>query len=374
MELGTDLRTVAHPERVAAAMAHVVGTADRARRRRGLPAAHVLVRAPGLEFSSGDRAGLFHAASVGKAMTAVLAFRLAEAGRLDLDAPITSLLSRGEWRGLFVRDGRDFAAAVTPRHLLSHTSGAADYFLGRTRGAPPFERLLAEEPDTRWTPDDLLAFSRDHQRPVAEPGRRFSYSDTGYVLLARVIEEAGQARLGTQLHAGVFEPAGMSSSFLLFHTLPGGAPATSAPADHPDIAPLWLGGFEASRTQSLSCDWGGGGVVTTVDDLDRFTRALGEGFLVKPSSLAQMRRPLHRFRPGIHCGAGLMELRYGGFSPFLRTLPRLIGHLGVTGVHAFTAPELGLRIAMNFHSTREMVRSFRVHIRLVQLVAAALEG
>jgi D-alanyl-D-alanine carboxypeptidase len=69
-----------------------------------------------------------------------------------------------------------------------------------------------------------------------------------------------------------------------------------------------------------------------------------------------------------------MQLRYEGFSPFLRGMPRPIGHLGVTGAHAFTAPELGIHLAMNFHSTREMVRSFRVHIRLMQLAASALRG
>ena len=216
--------------------------ADRARARRGLPAAQVLVQARGFEFTSGDRSRRFHAASVGKSMTATRAFQLAEAGALDLSAPITDLLPEADWRGLFVRDGRDHAAAVTTRHLLTHTSGVADYFEGRVTGGLRFGHLLVREPDRLWTPADLLAFSRDHQRPVAEPGRRFSYSDTGYVLLGRVIEHVGGATLGAQLHEGIFAPAGMAHSCLLFHTLPGGAPSEAAdPAAQLDIAPLRLG-------------------------------------------------------------------------------------------------------------------------------------
>ena len=139
-----------------------------------------------------------------------------------------------------------------------------------------------------------------------------------------------------------------------------------------DIAPLWLGRDELSRAPSLSCDWGGGGVVTTLDDLARYTRAWSDGSLIGAESRARMRDMRHRFRPGIRYGAGLMELRYEGFSPFLRRMPRPVGHIGVTATHAFTVPERGIRLAMNLHSTREMIRSFRVQIRLMQLLVGAL--
>lgn len=366
---------VAEPDRLSARMATAVARVDRGRARRGLPPAQVLVQAPGFEFVSGDRARRFHAASVSKSMTATLAFGLVERGRLDLDAPITRVLPADDWRGLFVRDGRDHAAHVTARHLLAHTSGAADYFGGRVPDGPSFARLLEAHEDRLWTPADLLAFSRDHQRPVAAPGARFSYSDTGYVLLARVIEEAGGAPLGAQLHERILGPAGMDDSCLLFHTLPGGGASTSAhPASDLDIAPLRLGRHELSRARSLSCDWGGGGVVTTLDDLSRFWAAWGAGRLLREESRAAMAAATHRFRPGIRYGAGLMRLRYEGFSPFLRGLPRAVGHLGVTSAHAFTVPGLGIRLVMNLHSTREMVRSFRLHIELMQRLMGALQG
>ncbi len=68
------------------AMRRVMTRAER--RRRGMPSPQVLVRAPGLEFAWGDRAQRFHAASVGKSMTATRAFQLVERGRLRLDAPV----------------------------------------------------------------------------------------------------------------------------------------------------------------------------------------------------------------------------------------------------------------------------------------------
>ncbi len=366
---------VTEPARLATKMVRVLARVDRARARRGLPAAQVLVQAPGFEFASGERSRRFHAASVSKSMTATLAFGLAERGDLDLDAPITRLLPEADWRGLFVRDGHDHAAQVTTRHLLTHTSGAADYFGGRVTGGPSFSRLLETEPDRLWTPADLLAFSRDRQRPVARVGARFSYSDTGYVLLARVVEETGGHPLGVQLHERIFRPAGMADSCLLFHTLPGGAASTAPnPAADLDIAPVFLARNELSRSRSLSCDWGGGGVVTTVDDLARFWSAWSAGRLGGEASRAAMAQTTHRFRPGIRYGAGLMRLHYDGFSPFLRGLPRAVGHLGVTGAHAFTVPELGIRLVLNFHATSEMVRSFRAHIELVRMLATELRA
>lgn len=374
-DVETDLRTpaIGEPGRLAAALSRAVAGADRARSRRDLPPAQVLIQAPGFEFTSGDRPRRFHAASVGKSLTATRAFQLAERGALDLDAPLTQVLPKDDWRGLFVRDGVDRVSAVTARHLLTHTGGAADYFEGRVTGGPRFADLLVTEPGRLWSPGDLLAFSRDHQRPVAEPGRRFSYSDTGYVLLGRVVEEAGGASLGAQLHEGVFAPAGMDDSCLLFHTLPGGERSGSeSPAADLDLAPLWLGRHELSRATSLSCDWGGGGVVSTLDDLARFWTAWGDGVLLGEASRRAMADTRHRFRPGIRYGAGLMRLHYDGFSPFLRGLPRPFGHLGVTAAHAFTVPERGIRVILNFHATGEMLRSFRVHIRLMQLLMRAL--
>jgi D-alanyl-D-alanine carboxypeptidase len=342
-----------------------------ARKRRGLPSPQVLVRAPGLDFSSGDRPRRFHAASVGKMLTATLAFQLAERGRLDVTAPLRSLLPGDEVDGLFA--DRDAAASVTPLHLLTHTSGVADYFSGRNDTGETFTAQATRDVDRRYDPADLLAFSRVHQKPVGRPGERFSYSDTGYVLLARAIEEAGGASLGHQLHERILGPAGMDASCLMFHTIPGGAASVDPdPGVVLDIAPILVDGVDLSRARSLSCDWGGGGVVTTLDDLHRFAGAWHSGALIGTESRARMAQIEHRFRPGIHYGAGLMQLRYPGFFPLLIGLPRTIGHLGVTGVHLFSDPDRDITIVLNLHSTREMTRSFQLHIQLLQRVLREL--
>ncbi|PFG20951.1 serine hydrolase domain-containing protein [Serinibacter salmoneus] len=359
-------RTVRDPEALARALRRATDNAThhRARRAAGLPAPQVLVDAPGLTFTSGETDRRFHAASVGKMMTATLAFDLAERGRLDLDAPVTALVPEQEARGLFAGPG------VTPRHLLTHTSGAADYFEDPAAGIP-FPERLRRDPEHRYTPEKLLAITREHQHPVAAPGERFHYSDTGYVLLARILEEAGGAGLGAQLHERIFTPAGMGETCLLFHTLPGGAPSTSpTPGADLDLAPLVVDGLDLSRASALSCDWGGGGVVTTLADLRAFAAAWRAGALIGEASRAAMTETTHRFRAGIRYGAGAMRLRYREFFPLLFGMPSPVGHLGVTGAHLFFDERVTL--VLNAHSTAEMTRSFRLHIRLMQATVRAL--
>ena len=116
----------------------------------------------------------------------------------------------------------------------------------------------------------------------------------------------------------------------------------------------------------MSCDWAGGGIVSTPDDLVAFSSALHRGELIAPASLAYLAEPRNRFRSGIRYGAGTMQVRFDGFSPFLRGLPRPVGHIGVLATHLFHDPVHDAHIVLNFASTREMTRSFRTLIRIEQ--------
>ncbi|TWH31557.1 hypothetical protein [Isoptericola variabilis] len=65
-----------------------------------------------------------------------------------------------------------------------------------------------------------------------------------------------------------------------------------------------------------------------------------------------------------------MTLRFGEFTPpLLRGLPEPVGHLGVLGNHLFYYPRQAAHVVLNFHSTREMGRSFRTHVAGARLLA-----
>ena len=111
---------------------------------------------------------LFAIGSVSKHVTAIAVLRLADQGRLSLDAPLSHFLAEvsPEW------------GTRTLRHILSHVSGLPDYFNGF--GFSSFDR-----PVTRETMYELTR----NIPPIAPPGEAFFYSNAGYTLIGYVIEE-----------------------------------------------------------------------------------------------------------------------------------------------------------------------------------------
>ncbi|MGO2112106.1 MAG: serine hydrolase domain-containing protein [Pseudoclavibacter sp.] len=342
---------------------------DRMTRRRasaGMPAPTVVVRSPGWSFDSGLVDRPFHAASAGKLFTATLVAMLAEEGALSLDDPIGRLLPADDIAPLPAAAGVDAGRDITVWHLLTGTSGLPDYFEPRGRRSTRASiETVHEHPDHLWTPRALLV-EAGTLPPDGRPGERFAYSDTNWVLLGRIAEEAGGAAFSEQLRTRIFEPCGMASA-----STPYDATLIADDLGDLDVQPFWLGRRELSRARTVSLDWAGGNIVATPDDWVRFSRALHAGRLISPVLLAQLARPRNRFRQGIHCGAGTMRLRFGEFFPALAGLPVPIGHLGVWAAHVFTYPELDAHVVLNFHSTREMQASFMVHVAIARMLAGA---
>lgn len=336
-----------------------------ARRRPSMPPPQVLVVSPGLQLWSGGSRP-FHTASVGKVMTATLVAMLVEQGRLDFDTPLGKLLPAADLERLPTAPGVDVSSDVTVEHLLAHTSGLPDYFEPPRGGRTAVSvRAAGTRPDRRWTPSELLDEAR-HLPAVGRPGERFHYSDTGFVLLGRVVEEVTGEPFNAVLRERVFAPSGMERS-----STPYSDARTPADLAALDVAPFWLGGRELSRALSVSLDWAGGGIVSPPEDLVNFQRALHGGQLVSPETLRWMATPRSRRRRGIHYGAGVVTVRFGEFTPpFLRGLPEPIGGLGHFATHMFYYPQQDAHVVLNFHSYRRMNQSFIVHARIAQLLSS----
>ncbi|MDV3223316.1 serine hydrolase domain-containing protein [Intrasporangium sp.] len=333
---------------------------------RTLPPPQVLVRAPGWEFEFGDVDRPFHAASSGKLMTAALIARLVERGRFGFDSPIGAVLPTADVARLPAVAGVDVAGDVAVEHLLTHTSGLPDFF-EPPRGHETAASATAAVVDRnrRWSPAELLDEAR-RLPAVGPPGERFHYSDTNYVLLGRLAEEAEGETLSTLLRRHIFEPSGMERS-----STPYDATLIADDLSGLDVAPFWIGRHELSRAHSVSLDWAGGNVVGPPDDFVRFQQALHGGRLISPEHVAHLARPRNRYRRGIHYGAGTMTLRFGELlPPLMRGLPGPVGHLGFWATHVFHYPEQDAQVVLNFHSDRHMNQSFRIHAGIARLLSA----
>jgi CubicO group peptidase (beta-lactamase class C family) len=135
---------------------------------------------------------VYQSGSVGKQFTAAAIVLLAEEGRLGLDDPVRRHLP----------DGPAAWDAITLRHLLTHTSGLPDYA----------DSTLDYRRD--YTEDDLLRLAVT--LPVEfPPGTRWSYSNTGYVLLGAVIRRVTGAFYGDFLRDRIFQPLGMRTARII---------------------------------------------------------------------------------------------------------------------------------------------------------------
>jgi len=248
----------------------------------------------------------YHVASIGKVFTATLVQILAERGHLDIKDFIIRYLPLKTLEHLFVYQNIDYASQVTIEHLLGHTSGVADYFEGGTTNGKSFLDDVLTNPSFHWTPQRLLDFTREHQNATGIPGKVFNYSDTGYILLGLIIEEITGKSFAQNLQDEFFLPLEMRDSYLMFYSEP----------QNPDkkiIEKIWFNNVEISGFESLSCDWSGGGIISTTADLLKFNQALREGRLVLKSTLESMDACTHKFQPGIYYGLGMMEIRFKEF-------------------------------------------------------------
>lgn len=209
----------------------------------------------------------YYIASIGKTFTSIIIARLFERGMIHFDDPISKFLPSETLKGLFVFNGNDYSNKVLVKHLLNHTSGVADFYEDKPIKGKSMKDLVIEEPQRFWRPEDTIAYTRENQSTYSIPGKRFHYSDTGYNLIGKIIEEVTNKSLHENLQIEIFHPLGMTNSYVLFYS----EPIEKSPYE---IADIRIGKHEVSTYKSLSIDWAGGGFVSTLEDLLLFHKAL----------------------------------------------------------------------------------------------------
>jgi D-alanyl-D-alanine carboxypeptidase len=322
----------------------------------------------------------FHIASVAKPMTATLILQLAEEGLLGDRGLDSNLAELGIFDDeivdrLHMIDGTSYGRQMTIRHLLMHTAGiksahgddaggtakgyghlAPESYGARYRNGIDSHLACLEDPDCdpaqlvtskNWNmwdptrPDDKEAgvvnwFLATGTSAAAlwPPGERFYYSDTGYVILGLVAEKLFGKDLHRLWRERIFDPLGMDKSYLAYAADPAPDPWTF------DVSDFFVGHIGAVTSQlNVSFDRGGGGVVSTVGDLNRYLQGLIQGKLFKnPETLIQMTQ--WRYFPGIDAPRAGVGLGIFGEGTEFETV--LIGHSGVYGTKMYYEPETGL--------------------------------
>jgi serine beta-lactamase-like protein LACTB, mitochondrial len=262
----------------------------------------------------------FRAGSVSKVLTAAGVALLVEGGRLDLDAPVQRYVP-----GFPVKPW-----PITSRQLAAHTAGIRHYrdteFTGPLKGAPHFSSVL----------DGLELFKNDPL--LFEPGKGYSYSSYGWVLLSAVVEGASGQEFLSYMRNRVFEPLGLHS----------------IGPDHVDAIVPNRSRFYAREAPGRPLEhapyvdqsyvWAAGGFLATAEDLVRFGSAhLSPGFFT-PATLELLFKGQSLIPPGNQTAVGI-GWRIGKDS----TGRRIVHHAGASqGGRAVLLiyPESGIVVAM----------------------------
>ena len=213
----------------------------------------------------------FASASAGKVFVAVAILQLIEQGKVQFEDTLGTL---------FDMDLGQIDKDVTVRQLLTHTSGVPDYFDERVM--EDYEELWIDYPNYKIRHnDDLFPLFMD--KPMMYPkGEKFQYNNSGYVLLASIIEKVTDMYFDEYLQKNVFDVCDMTSTgYYELDRLPAKCACNY----------IWCEDTKSYRTNIFSVDvkgTGAGGAFITVKDIASFWKGLMCNKLLSKEMVEQM--------------------------------------------------------------------------------------
>ncbi|MBI1405246.1 MAG: serine hydrolase [Caulobacter sp.] len=241
--------------------------------------------------------------SISKSFTAMAVLQLVEAGKVDLDAGVSTYLPA--FRG---QPGQ----AITLRQLLSHTSGFSTLQGNQPRkgaggGEDELKRRVAEM--AQWT-------------PARAPGARWAYSNANYLILGAVIEAVSGQSYQAYVEDHILRPLGMDHSFVADGRVHDGMAVGHLP---------WFGGkrpLDGGKPVRSAAP--AGGVVASAGDVARYLAAMmnGRDDVISAGHKALMMRPAGRASPfyglGWFIDARRGRVSHSGTSPGVETLATMV--------------------------------------------------
>jgi CubicO group peptidase (beta-lactamase class C family) len=219
----------------------------------------------------------YRLASVTKQFTAASILLLAEDDRLTLD-------DRGHaWLPSLPKA----AETVTIHHLLTHTSGLIDY-----------EEVVPEIFAAQLHDADVLRLLETQDRTYFRPGTGYRYSNSGYALLALIVQRASGQTFATFLRERIFDPLAMFNTVAYEE---GVSTVNNRAFGYTEEAGRW----NRTDQDQTSAVLGDGGIYSSIDDLGKWDAALYDGRLLQPSSLRAA------FTPATHTDDPEIEYGYG---------------------------------------------------------------
>lgn len=293
----------------------------------------------------------FFIASIDKLFTATVSLQLIEEKQLSLDGFIKDYIPTNSLNKIHCYKGVDYSEQITLRHLLSHSSGLADWLEDSPKSQPSLIEQLIQQGDTSISSEQIFDFVRAHLTPHFPPSdfkttkqrpAKIRYSDTNFVLLKTIIEAVCDQNIRDVFQQRLFSPLKLAHTFF------------AESERHPTATPLYFQGQELAIPQILASI---NGLYSNTTDLIRFMRALVNQELFKDVASFNRMQTWQRFgfpidkaalrAPNwpIEYGLGLKRFKLPRWLEPFNPTPAVIGHTGSTGTWLFYCEELGVFIS-----------------------------
>ncbi len=242
------------------------------------------------------------------------------------------------------------AGDISLQDLMSHVSGYPDYY-----PLDFVDRRLAQPTEVDKVIRQYAGGKLDF-----EPGTRWSYSNTGYLILGRIVERVSGESFASFLEPRILKPLGMTHTFF--------EPKLSDSALAQGFTTFALGPVEKATPEASGWIHAAGGIYASASDLTKWDLGLMEGKVLKPESLTIMTQT-RRLANGktADYGCGLQVGRLAGETVWRHSGP-------VSGFLAFNATPPRTKSAVGLPNQRQHGEWRSPHNQLVNLVADPAEG
>lgn len=197
-------------------------------------------------------------ASNTKTFVAAAILKLAEENQLSVTATIDNYLS--ERTKSLLKSGGYKVSLIQIAHLLSHTSGINDFL-----DSPEFKDKIISNPAYKWTRNEQIELGVSRMDKVGNPGEKYKYSDTNYLLLSEIIEEVTRLEYYAAIRTLIdFKKHNLNETwFVTLEEVPNG----KIPLAHQYIGKWGIDSYQLDKSFDL---FGGGGLASTSKDLALF--------------------------------------------------------------------------------------------------------
>jgi len=206
----------------------------------------------------------FRIASNTKMFTAVGVLMLADRKKIALDDKLSKYLPE-----------IPHSDRVTIRQVANHTAGYFNY-----SNSSEFGQAVLADKSKAWTPQEIMATIKD--KPLDfEPGTKYKYSNTGYIILGLLIEKTSGIKWETFITEKILSPLGMSDTYC---------------SNDIDITGDHINGYGYEGTAPVeiklnpSTAWAAGCLVSTISDLKKWLDAIRQGALLSPEMQAEHKK------------------------------------------------------------------------------------